>query len=160
MCKLHRRRNKHDDGGPLKLAIQIAAGIVIAAAVIFVGMHLYLLALAHVATEALEEAQRQVQTEVVQMHTRIEAQQQEGQRRAERAKRAQLEADAAQLRAKAAVARAEQETAARKAAAWATFYQPAKKCDNPSDWDIQVQCGNAHIRAQREFEAQWAAGEL
>ena len=131
-----------------------------AAAVIFIGVHVYLLALAYVATEAVEEAQQQVAADIAESGARMAAQQQDRQRRAERAKRAQSQANAAQLRAKAEVARAEQETAARKAAAWDAFHQPAEKCDNPSDWDTQVACGNAHIRAQKEFEARWATGEL
>lgn len=27
-------------------------------------------------------------------------------------------------------------------------------------WDTQVECGNAHMKAKKEFEARWAQGEL
>jgi hypothetical protein len=91
---------------------------------------------------------------------RLEAQQRERQRHQEAAKRAQLEANAARIRADAEVARAAQQASARKAAAWSAYFKPPKKCDNPSDWDTQVECGNAHIRAQREFEVRWANGEF
>lgn len=64
------------------------------------------------------------------------------------------------MRAEADAGRAEQYFAARMAAASAAFYIPSAKCDNPSDWDVKIECGNAHIRAQRELEAKWARGEL
>ena len=64
------------------------------------------------------------------------------------------------MKAEADSARADQELSARKDAAWERYYKPAKKCDNPPDWDTQVECGNAHMRAQREFEARWARGEI
>ena len=144
----------------MKLALQIAAGIVIAVAVIGVGRYLFLLASIQAANQAAQQMQATVQRQTVEMQARIRAQQAERLRRADEAKRAQLEANAARTRAEADAARAEQDAAARKAAAWAAFYKPAKKCDNPSDWDTQVECGNTHIRAQREFESKWARGEL
>ena len=57
-------------------------------------------------------------------------------------------------------ARSEQENAARKEAAWQAFFKPKKVCDNPPDSDTQVECGNAHMRAKREFEERWARGEI
>lgn len=147
-------------GGLLKLAIQIAAGIIIASAVIGIGRHFYLRAQLEAAGRAFQQMQADMERQNAERRARMQAEQRERQRLQEAAKQAQLEADAARMRADAEAARAEQEAAARKAAAWAAFYRPAKKCDNPSDWDTQVECGNAHIRAQREFEARWARGEL
>jgi hypothetical protein len=40
--------------------------------------------------------------------------------------------------------------------AWAAFYRPSEKCLNTAS----VECGNAHIKARREFERRYAAGEL
>lgn len=159
MCKLHAQEPRRL-GAPVKLAVQIAAGLVIAAAVIGVGRYLFFVASMQAATEAAHQIQETVQRQTAEMQARLQAQQAERRRHADEATRAQLEANAARMRAEADAARAEQELAARKAAAWAMFYKPSKKCDNPSDWDTQVECGNAHIRAQREFEAKWATGEL
>jgi hypothetical protein len=76
------------------------------------------------------------------------------------AQRAQLEAKAAQTRSEMETARLEQQESALKAAAWETFFQPKKVCDNPPDSDTQVECGNAHMRAKRDFEERWARGDL
>jgi hypothetical protein len=76
------------------------------------------------------------------------------------AKRAQLEANAAQMREQADLARTEQEQTARKKAAWEAFYKPRKECDEPQDWDTQVECGNALIKAKKEFEARWERGDI
>jgi uncharacterized iron-regulated membrane protein len=40
--------------------------------------------------------------------------------------------------------------------AWAVFYRPSDKCLNTAS----VDCGNAHIKARKEFERRYAAGEL
>ena len=54
----------------------------------------------------------------------------------------------------------EQQEAARKDAAWQAFFKPKKVCDNPPDSDTQVECGNAYMRAKREFEERWERGDL
>ena len=43
-----------------------------------------------------------------------------------------------------------------KEAAWQRFFQPSPQCLNSTN----VECGNAHIRARREFERRYAAGDL
>ena len=40
--------------------------------------------------------------------------------------------------------------------AWAAFYQPSEQCLNTAS----VECGNAYIKARREFERKFAAVEL
>jgi hypothetical protein len=57
-------------------------------------------------------------------------------------------------------ARFEQQEAARKDAAWQAFFKPKKVCDNPPDADTQVECGNAYMRAKREFDERWEHGDL
>ena len=72
-------------------------------------------------------------------------------RRRELARRTQAAADQAKL---------EQANAAAKSRAWQQFYRPLKKCENPPDWDTQVECGNAHMKAKKEFEDRWASGDI
>ena len=91
---------------------------------------------------------------------RARTQQAEAARRAAEAQRAQLEARAAQTRSEMETARLEQQEAARKDAAWQAFFKPKKVCDNPPDSDTQVECGNAYMRAKRDFDARWERGEL
>jgi len=43
-----------------------------------------------------------------------------------------------------------------KEAAWQRYFQPSPQCLNSTS----VECGNAHIRARREFERRYAAGDL
>lgn len=40
--------------------------------------------------------------------------------------------------------------------AWARFYQPSTQCLN----EATVECGNQHMRARKEFERRYAAGDL
>jgi hypothetical protein len=164
MCKLHRSGTggvrMEEERGEWYLAKQIAAGILIAAAVIFVGFHLYAAIAARVAAKAAQELVQQSQQEMQEQLERnaskrraqVEAQRVANERRsaAELAKRQEA----------ASQARAEQATAAAKRQAWRNFYKPSPKCADPPDWDTQVECGNAHMRAQKEFESRWARGDL
>jgi hypothetical protein len=88
------------------------------------------------------------------------AQQADAARQASDAERAQLEAGAAQTRSEMEAARFEQQAAARKDAAWQAFFKPKEVCDNPPDADTQVECGNAYMRARRDFDARWERGDL
>ncbi len=45
---------------------------------------------------------------------------------------------------------------ARMEAAWSKYFQPSEECLQT----VSVECGNAHIRARREFERKYAAGEI
>lgn len=45
-------------------------------------------------------------------------------------------------------------------AAWDKFYQVPKGCDNWKTDQQMVECQNHKLRAKREFEQKWAAGEL
>jgi hypothetical protein len=94
------------------------------------------------------------------IRTQVLAQQADAARQAADAQRAQLEAKAAQTRSAMETARLEQQEAARKDAAWQAFFKPKKVCDNPPDSDTQVECGNAYMRAKREFEERWERGDL
>jgi hypothetical protein len=76
------------------------------------------------------------------------------------AKQRHLESAAAETQAAADAARTEQEAIARKESAWQGFFKPRKVCENPPDWDTQVECGNAYIRAKRDFDARWERGEI
>jgi hypothetical protein len=44
--------------------------------------------------------------------------------------------------------------------AWANFYKKPKKCDNPSDQSVIVECGNHFIREKQRFEKLWADGKI
>jgi hypothetical protein len=111
-------------------------------------------------TVAIHQITDSTQQQSAAVVERSKAQQAESARRAAEAQRAQLETQAAQLRADSAAAQAEQQEAARKEAAWRAFFQPKKVCDNPPDFDTQVECGNAYMRAKRDFDARWERGEL
>lgn len=49
---------------------------------------------------------------------------------------------------------------ARKDAAWERFYKKPKKCDNPTDNTVMVECGNHYMREQQRFEKLFADGKL
>jgi len=44
---------------------------------------------------------------------------------------------------------------ARKEQAWRDFYKPSAECQDTSRSDLSIECGNAYIRAKRQFEASW-----
>ena len=80
----------------------------------------------------------------------------------ERSLQRQREQDALRNEQAARVARTRERQAAQIAAerskerAWTAFYRPSEQCLNTAS----VECGNAYIRARREFERKYAAGEL
>lgn len=111
-------------------------------------------------TDAIHQITDSTQQQSAAITERAKAHQAESARRAAETQRAQLETQAAQLRADSAAALAEQQEAARKETAWRAFFQPKKVCDNPPDFDTQVECGNAYMRAKRDFEARWARGDI
>ncbi|MDH4564098.1 hypothetical protein [Pseudomonas sp. BN411] len=45
-------------------------------------------------------------------------------------------------------------------AAWESFYKPMRGCDNWQSDSHMVECQNHKLRAKREFEQKWAAGEF
>ena len=49
---------------------------------------------------------------------------------------------------------------ARKETAWLHFYKKPKKCDNPNDNSLIVECGNHFIREQQRFEKLYSDGKL
>ncbi len=49
---------------------------------------------------------------------------------------------------------------ARKETAWRHFYKKPKKCDNPNDNSLIVECGNHFIREQQRFEKLYSDGKL
>jgi multidrug efflux pump subunit AcrA (membrane-fusion protein) len=115
----------------------------------------------------VQDATRQLQQDLQAQSEKAQAtmRAQAAKRRLDEERRAALEIErrqevAMQTQAAADQARAEQAASTAKSEAWHRFYKPPKKCESPPDWDTQVECGNAHIRAHREFEAKWARGEL
>ena len=114
-----------------------------------VGRYLYVQAQVKALTQAVEQMQTDMQRRAAE---RAAAQR--------RARQAQLQATLDKARLEAAAARAQQDADIRKASAWETFYVPERRCLAPANWDVQVECGNAHIRARRDFEERWSRGEF
>lgn len=121
---------------------------------------LYFSLMKQAATTATRDLTSNMQRQSAAVMERAKAQQADAARQAADAQRAQLEAKAAQTRSEMETARLEQQAAARKDAAWQSFFKPKKVCDNPPDSDTQVECGNAYMRAKREFEERWERGDL
>ena len=121
---------------------------------------LYFSLMKQAATTVTRDLTSNMQRQSATVMERAKAQQAEATSRAAETRRAQLEARAAQTRREMETARLEQQEAARKDAAWQAFFKPKKVCDNPPDSDTQVDCGNAYMRAKREFEERWERGDL
>jgi hypothetical protein len=145
------------------LARQIAVGILAAAAVLG-GIYLWLQYEKARRVEAVVgqflETVRSIETQhQVERRAAAAARQAAARRRAdeELARRREL---ARKTQAAADQAMRDQAAVAAKERAWQQFYRPPKKCDHPPDWDTQVECGNAHIRAKKEFEDRWSHNKL
>ena len=67
-------------------------------------------------------------------------------------------ADAQQRNGDALMAQLEQQR--KKDAAWQEFYKEPRSCSNWQTDQQMVECQNQKLRAKREFERKWAAGEL
>jgi hypothetical protein len=111
-------------------------------------------------TVAIHQIAATTQQQPATIGAQVHAQQPDVARQAVEAQRARLEAKATQTRREMETARLEQQEAARKDAAWQAFFKPKKVCDNPPDSDTQVECGNAYMRAKRDFEERWERGDL
>lgn len=80
-----------------------------------------------------------------------------------RKEKEQSELDQQKRELKLQVALAARETAAaqaRKDAAWQRFYKKPKKCENPSDNSVIVECGNHYLREEQRFEKLYSDGKL
>lgn len=157
-----RVEEQEEERGDWYLAKQIAVGILIAAAVIFVGLHIYAYFVAKAAEQAaaefMQQAQRELKASAAESHARMEAERNAERAATERRSTAELgrrRAMAQRTQAAADEAQLAQTNAAAKQRAWQQFFRPPRKCENPPDWDTQVECGNAHIKAKKEFEARW-----
>ncbi len=119
---------------------------------IFFGGLLVWLAIEARARYELRQLERAAQAEIQRMNDAAAA---AADRRAKQSRAIEaLQRDQAQ---KAATARnAALQEQRRKESAWAAFYQPAPQCLQTTS----VECGNAHMRARKEFERRYAAGEL
>ncbi len=144
----------------MKLVLQIAGGIVLAGLVWFVFSLLFMGAAVKVVNDSTTTA-------ISDLQQRQEAVRRAAQQRADQQRRAKAAQDLATRQQHAAQMQAQSEALATrlqdqqaKEAAWNRFYQPSASCLNPPTWETQVDCGNVHIRAKREFEARWEQGQL
>jgi uncharacterized membrane protein YhiD involved in acid resistance len=145
-----------EDRGYWYPAIQIAAGILMAAAVMTILGMLFAAHQLRQAERAIAEvaAETRARTEEAQARQRAEAAvkaERERQQRLEQAERTRR----AQEAQREGIAQMEA-----KERAWNRYYQTPPECEKPANWDAQVECGNRHIRARREFEINWERGEL
>jgi hypothetical protein len=128
-------------GGVLKIAL----GLFLGALLIWMAIEYR----ARYEVRQLQQVLQQSSQEVRAISQHREAQQ-AANREAQRVRHAEREQ--ADYQRKIDVQRAERT----KADAWSRFYQPSTQCLN----DTTVECGNQHMRARKEFERLYAAGQL
>ena len=152
-----------DETDDWHLAKQIAAGILIAAAVlgaVYYGIQVEKARRVNAAiAEITEEFQRMSAQQSAETAAANAAREAKARAKAA-AEQARRMESARQTQAAADRSRLQQAEAAAKGRAWQQFYKPPTKCDAPADWDTHVECGNMHIRAKREFEVRWQRGEI
>ncbi len=83
----------------------------------------------------------------------------QAQARAERDKAERAEAQRRQAQAEMDRVAALNDEVARREASWAKFYVPSPICKHP-DNRATMECANEHLRAKKEFDKRWPAGDL
>lgn len=137
----------------VKFALSVILGPVLIGLIYFVLMN-------KAATTATRDLTSSMQRQSAAVMARARAQQAATASQAAQAQQTQLKAQADQAQSDLQSARLEQQEVVRKQAAWHAFFQPKKVCDTPPDFDTQVECGNAYMRAKRAFEDRWARGDV
>jgi hypothetical protein len=135
---------------------KIALGIALGGVMLWIGAEYYMRYRIKQAAAVIEHAAHEMAAGIGEAQRRaLEAQAARRRTQEQQAKLDQMRRSAA-VQAAADRATARQKAEAAKAAAWAAFYQSTQECLEQAS----VECGNAHIRARREFERKYAAGEL
>jgi hypothetical protein len=147
-----RRRPEAD---PLKIALGVAAGILVAGAIALVARLWFVDQALGRVNEAVMTINKQTQQQIERERERAAAvqaaaRQQEAERRA---------IEAATQRAKELETKERLTRQIAKEEAWKRYYQRPDTCDR-AEGQAFVECANQHIRAKRKFEELWAAGKL
>lgn len=139
----------------------------IGAAIAVVGLSVLMAVRVWIVERAFDRAQQRVMdaSSMLQQHVQTSTQrmlveqqrQREARQALEQAKRQSI-ADAESARAKEY--RSEIAERERKERAWTQYYKPPHQCDSANPNIDLVDCANRHIRAKREFEAKYAAGQI
>ena len=145
---------REDDffGGVLKIGLGIALG----AFLVWMAAEYYMRYRIKQAAEVIQTVVDDASEEMRAAQVRATERQAAFRRQQEEQRRRDAQARAAAIQASAGRQRTIRAAEAAKAAAWAAFYQPSAQCLN----EASVECGNQHMRARREFERRYAAGEL
>lgn len=146
---------RRSEGDPIKIALGVAAGILLAGAIVFLGrMWLVHQAIGQV-NEAVMTIHKQTQEQIVRERDRAAAAQAAA--RQQEADRRGIEAATQRAKELEAKERLNRQTA--KEEAWKRYYQRPDTCDR-AEGQAFVECANQHIRAKRKFEELWAEGKL
>jgi lysophospholipid acyltransferase (LPLAT)-like uncharacterized protein len=145
------RRGESEEQFLRKMIIWVV-GMVIAAACLFGVATWYQRFVVRTATESMAKTTTAIQKQAQDMAAQAQA-------RAEREKAERAEAKRRQEEAEANRIAALNAEAARREASWAKFYVPSPFCKNPDNRNT-MECANEHLRAKKEFDKKWAAGEL
>ena len=137
----------------MRLALSIAGGILLAGFVGWLFSIVVLSAAMSAVPAAITDAKQRLDAQL------LESQRQAAAANALRATEARVAQErTAQLQAEAnARAASHRQMERERSAAWSQYFTPAADCERPKDWNAQVACGNAYIRAKRSFDAAWAS---
>ena len=136
----------------MKLALQIAAGLVIGTLTLWMLSLLLVGAAAnHVGGEATKMMEQQT-ARAAERSQREHVRQQEA--ALDRWQAQAAAADAEHRHALELAAAAERQAA--KERAWLEYYRAPADCEQPPSWEAQVECGNHYMRAKAEFDDRWA----
>lgn len=142
---MHLLVSVYENGKKLVMVLKIAAGIILAMAVAFVGRLIFV----SFAIERMNEAVLEItakQNESIKQNAVRKRLEEDRKRNAQEAERQRIEA--ANL------------LELRKAAAWTDWYSMPEKCASWKSEGDMVDCANHHIRARQEFVRLWNDGAL
>lgn len=142
----NRQSNKGMD--PMLKAI---IGIFVVAAGVYIGNILYTKYMIHQVGQVMQQATTELQANLQAQAERSRQHQLAIEHERTRQKQLELDYKRQQMERQAA----QQEAERLKEAAWKQFYKKPEQCENATQHDVMVECGNLYVREKRKFEKDW-----
>jgi cell shape-determining protein MreC len=139
-------RNKSMD--PMLKAV---IGILVVAAGVYIGNILYTRYMIPQVGQAMQQVTTELQVNLQAQAERSRQHQLAVERERTRQKQIELDYKRQQTERHAA----QQEAERLKEAAWKQFYKKPEQCENATQHDVMVECGNLYVREKRKFEQLW-----
>ncbi|MDP3421215.1 MAG: hypothetical protein Q8S10_09835 [Thiobacillus sp.] len=148
MDDLNNNRQSNKSMDPMLKAV---IGVLVVAVGVYIGNILYTKYMIHQVGQAMQQATTELQTNMQAQAERSRQYQLAVERERTRQKQMELDFKRQEMERQAA----QQEAERLKEAAWKQFYKKSEQCENATQHDVMVECGNLYVREKRKFEKVW-----